>query len=105
VAHLVSSTALTFLTSVSEKRKPTTPSAIQVKNRQETICIEEKLDVISRLGKGERIVDIWHDVTVAHSSICTVCDNADRITMLSQDLKFDVFLTVHHSIDLFQLPT
>jgi len=38
------------------------------------------LDIISQLGKGERIVGICHNVRLAHSSICTVHDNADRIT-------------------------
>jgi hypothetical protein len=38
---------------MSEKRKSASPSAIQVKNRQKTIGIEEKLHVISRLEKGE----------------------------------------------------
>jgi hypothetical protein len=40
---------------------------------------EEKLDVISRLQKGERIVDICCNVRLAHGSICTIYDNADRI--------------------------
>jgi hypothetical protein len=38
---------------MSEKHKSTSPSAIQVKNRQKTISIEEKLHVISQLEKGE----------------------------------------------------
>jgi hypothetical protein len=37
------------------------------------------LDLISQLGKGEWIVDICHNVRLAHSSICTFHDNADRI--------------------------
>ena len=37
------------------------------------------MDVISRLEKGEQIVDIWSNVRFAHSSVCT-CGNADRIT-------------------------
>jgi hypothetical protein len=54
VAHLVfSSTALAFLTYISEKCKSTSPSATQVKNRRKTMGIEEKLHVISRLEKGE----------------------------------------------------
>jgi hypothetical protein len=48
-----------------------------VKNKPITIGIEEKLDIISRLKKGEQIVDIWHSVRLAHSSIYTICDNAD----------------------------
>jgi hypothetical protein len=38
---------------MSEKRKSTFPNAIQVKNHQETISTEEKLDVISQLEKGK----------------------------------------------------
>jgi hypothetical protein len=70
VAHLVSSsTALAFLTNMSEKHKSASPSAIQVKNRQKTVSIEEKLDVISRLEKSEQSVDICRNVRLAHSSI------------------------------------
>jgi IS30 family transposase len=50
-----------------------------VKNQQKTIGIEEKLHVISRLEKGEWIVDICRNVRLAHSSIHTIRDNADRI--------------------------
>jgi hypothetical protein len=64
---------------MSEKCKATSPSAIQVKNRQKTISIEEKLHVISRLERGERIVDMCCNVRLAHSSIHAICDNADRI--------------------------
>jgi hypothetical protein len=80
-AHLVfSSTTLAFLTNVNEKCKSTSPSAIQVKNRQQTISTEEKLDVISRFEKGEWTVDICHNVRLICSSICTIQNNADRIT-------------------------
>jgi hypothetical protein len=76
-AHLISSsTALAFLTNVIEKLKSTPPS---VNNQWKTISIEEKLDVISRLEKGERIVDICRNIRLAHSSIRTICDNADKI--------------------------
>jgi hypothetical protein len=47
---------------MSGKRKSASPSAIQVKNRRKTIGTEEKLHVISRLEKGERIGDICHNV-------------------------------------------
>jgi hypothetical protein len=40
---------------MSEKCKYTSSSAIKVKNQQKTIGIEEKLDVISWLGKDECI--------------------------------------------------
>jgi hypothetical protein len=79
-AHLVScSTALAFLTNMSEKRRSASPIAIQVKNRRKTIGIEEELHVISWLGKGERIVDTCRNVRLAISSVHTVCHNADRI--------------------------
>jgi hypothetical protein len=54
--------------------------AIQVKNQQKTISTEEKLDVISQLEKGERIVDIRHNVTLTHISIRKICDYTDKIT-------------------------
>jgi hypothetical protein len=48
VAHLVSSsTALAFLTNMSEKLKSASPSAFQVKNWRKAVGIEEKLYVIS----------------------------------------------------------
>jgi tRNA1(Val) A37 N6-methylase TrmN6 len=40
----------------------------------------EKLNVISRLESGERIVDMWHNVRFAYSSVYKIHDNADRIT-------------------------
>jgi hypothetical protein len=70
--------ALAFLTNMNEKCKPLSSNALQVKNQQKTISIEDKLDVISRLENVERIVGICHNVRLAHS-ICTICDNADRI--------------------------
>jgi len=42
---------------MSEKRKPTLPSVIQVKSRQKTMNIEDKIDIISQLKKGKRIFD------------------------------------------------
>ena len=59
MAHLVSSsTALVVLTKMSEKHKSTSPSAIQVKNWQETISTEEKLGEINLLKKSHLTVDI-----------------------------------------------
>jgi hypothetical protein len=59
LANLVSSSAaLAFLTDTGEKPKYTAPSAIQVKNWRKTIRIEEKLDIISQLERGELIVDM-----------------------------------------------
>ena len=73
MAHLVSlSTALAFLTNMSENCQSTSPSPLPVKNHWKTISIEEKLDVISSLEIGEQIVDMWHNVRLAHSSVqCT----------------------------------
>jgi hypothetical protein len=79
MGHLVSSsTKLAFLTNMSDKRKSRSPSVIQAKNRRKTISTAEKFDVVSQFEKGEETVDIWHHVGLAHSSVCTVCDNADR---------------------------
>jgi hypothetical protein len=35
--------------------------------------------VISLLEKGEQIVDKCHYVTLAYSSECSICENADTI--------------------------
>jgi len=51
-----------------------------VKNWQKAIGNEEKLDTISRLEKGEQIINIKRNVTLTHSSIPIICNNADRIT-------------------------
>jgi hypothetical protein len=75
-AHLVSpSTALACVTNMSEKHKPTPLSAIQVKNQQKTIGTEDTLD--SQLD--EPIVDVCYNVRLAHCSVHTIHDNADRI--------------------------
>jgi len=39
--------------------------------------MEGKCDVISQTEKEEQIVVIFHNVTLAHSSICIICDSAD----------------------------
>ena len=59
---------------MSEKLKSTSPSAIEVKNWRKTISIEEGLDIISWLEKGEWIVDIWRN-----ASVHTFHDNTDII--------------------------
>jgi hypothetical protein len=64
---------------MNEKRKPASPSAIQVKNRRKTIGIEEKLSVVTWREKGERIVDICRNVTLAHCFAHKIRDNVDRI--------------------------
>jgi hypothetical protein len=48
------------------------------------IGIEEKLSLIMRREKGERIVDIYPNVTVAHGIIHKIRDNADRIKESAQ---------------------
>jgi len=69
-AHVVSSSrSLAFLDNMTEKHKSTSPSAIQAENLWKTISSEDKLDVISRLERGEQIVDICHNDKLAHSSI------------------------------------
>jgi hypothetical protein len=69
---------------MSEKHKFTSPRAIQVKIRRKTVSTEEKLDEISRLEKGEQIVDICHNVMFTHSSVHTIHDNADKIAESSK---------------------
>jgi hypothetical protein len=64
---------------MSVKNKSASPSAIHVKNRQSTVGIEDILYVISRLEKGERNVDVCCNVRLAHSTIRTIRDNAERI--------------------------
>jgi IS30 family transposase len=51
-----------------------------VKNQQQTISIEKKLDVKSRPEKCEWTVDTCCSVRVTHSSVRTIFDNAERIT-------------------------
>jgi hypothetical protein len=36
--------------------------------------------MISQLEKGKQIVNICHNVRLCHGSICTIQDNAERIT-------------------------
>jgi hypothetical protein len=75
-----SSAAFSCLTNMSDKRKTTSPSATRVKNRRKTISIGKKLDAISQLVKGGRIVDVSRNVRFAHSPVHTIRDNGDRIT-------------------------
>jgi hypothetical protein len=73
---------------MSEKLKSASPSAMQVKNRGKTIGIEEKLSVIMRREKGERIVDICH---MSHSLMLSYIKFVIMLTelkeVLSQELK------------------
>ena len=56
--YVIPPSSSAFGTKLSETHKSTSPSAMQVKNRQKTINIEETLVVISWLEKDERISDI-----------------------------------------------
>jgi hypothetical protein len=64
---------------MSKKRKSASPSAIEVKIRPKSVGAEEELHVIMRRGKGERIVDIFRNARLAHSSVHTIRHNADRV--------------------------
>jgi hypothetical protein len=79
---------------MSERRKSASPSAIQVKNPRKRLRIEEKLDVIRRLEKGERTVDIWLNVIFAHISVRTIRDNVARVT---ESAKFFLLLNPQHA--------
>ena len=61
------------------------------------ISMEEKWDVISLPEKGEQIVDMWHNVRFAHSSICTICDNADSIKESAKSGTKVFVCQVYHS--------
>jgi len=79
MAHVIfSSTVFAFLTNLSEECKSPSPSEIQVKGQWKTTSTEEKLDLIIWLEKGERIVDVYHNVRLAYSSVCIIHDYADR---------------------------
>jgi len=60
---------------MSEERKPTPCSAIPVKSQRKTIGNEEKL--VSQLD--EPIVNMCHNVRLAHGNRHTIHDNADTI--------------------------
>ena len=55
-----------------------------MKNQQNTIIIQQKLDVINQPETGERIVAICCNVIFAHTSICTIHDIADINTERSR---------------------
>jgi len=63
---------------MSENRKSTS-SETKIKRQRKTICIEEKLEVINRLEKGERIANICRALGLAKSTVRTIRNNADRI--------------------------
>jgi hypothetical protein len=88
---------LAFLTSISEKHKSTKPGTIKAKNGQKTNGIEEKLDIISQIGKGERIVDICHNDRLAHSCVYTIRDSGDRIKDTAKSVARMFLLQDYHS--------
>jgi hypothetical protein len=85
MAHLVfSSTAVAFLTNISETHKSVSPSVIQVKSWRKTISTEEKLCVTMRCEKDERVVDIHCNVRFAHGIMHKICDSVNRIKESAQ---------------------
>ena len=66
-----------------------------------TIGIEEKLDIISRLEKGEQIFDKCHNVRLAHSNIHTIHNKVDRITDCAKSrTKVSVYQVYHSPIGM-----
>jgi len=61
---------------MSETHKPTSLGAIQVQNLWTTIITEEKVEATSWL---EQVQNVDH-VRFTRISVCTVCNNAARIT-------------------------
>ena len=80
------SSALVVCTKMDEKYKSTSSSVMPVKNQQKTVSTQEKLDMICQLKKGERIVDIYCNVRLAHGFARTVHDNADGIKETAQSV-------------------
>lgn len=70
------SSPLAFVTEISEGHRFTSLRAVQLKHWWKTVGTKKKLDIISLLAVGERIVDVCPDVRCAYSSVCTVCGNA-----------------------------
>jgi len=64
---------------MSENPNSISPSETKIKRQRKTICIEEKLEVINRLEKGERIANICRALGLAKSTVRTIRNNADRI--------------------------
>src|SRR5215470_16125111 len=69
---------------MSDKSKSASRSAIEVRNRGKTIGTEEKLSVIMRREKGERIVDVCRNSTLSHGIVHKIRDNADRLKESAQ---------------------
>ena len=83
------------------KRTFTSPSAMQLKNRRKTVGTEEKLDVINRLEKGERIFYICRNVRRSRVSVRTIRGNANRITESAKSgTKVFVYQDYHSPIGI-----
>jgi hypothetical protein len=85
---------------MNNKHKSISPSTIQANTQHKTICIDEKLDVISQLEKGEQIYDIrvCRNVRLPHSRICTNHDKADRTAeSATQELRCFFVQQDYHS--------
>lgn len=63
---------------MSHKRKLPSPGATQAKTWRKSISNEEKLDVINRLAKGERMANVRRDVGLDKSSAQRIRDNAHK---------------------------
>ena len=74
------STALVCVTKMCKRHKSTSRSAIEVKNRRKTISVEEQIDVICRIERGELYVDVGRNVSFAYISVSTIRNNADGVT-------------------------
>jgi len=81
---------------MSEKCVSTPPSACQGKNQRKFWCRRE-VRCNKPTEKGERIVDTWHNVRFAHSSVYTIHGNAVRITENSQKRTKVFVLQDYHS--------
>ena len=79
MVHVVSSsTPLVCLTSMCEKCHSSSSNAIQVKNQQKIIGIEEKLYVMNQLIKVNELLTCTIMLRLAHGVVRTGHDNADR---------------------------
>jgi hypothetical protein len=63
---------------MSHKRKFSSSGAIPVKTWRKSISIEEKLYVINRLAKGERIGNMRRGIGLPKSNAQRIRDNVDK---------------------------
>ena len=62
---------MAFVTKMHDKHRYASPSAVQAKNWRKTCSIEDTLHELN--------VGVCHNFRFAYTSVCTICDNADRI--------------------------